>query len=110
MDTTRDRYPHPDGGQMALFESPPPAASRPLAAGPPLVDRNRQAASADGDRHLRAAQRLARRMRRLKDRSPEQTQVGLAICEQLKAYLRSSEKSSAGPRNPADDPHNRTPH
>ncbi len=38
--------------------------------------------------HLRAARRLARKMRKLPDHSAEQTQAGLAICQQLKAFLR----------------------
>lgn len=38
--------------------------------------------------HLLAARRLARKMRKLPDHSPEQTRAGLAICEQLKAFLR----------------------
>ena len=37
--------------------------------------------------HLLAARRLARRMRKLTDHSWEETQAGLAICRQLKAYL-----------------------
>jgi hypothetical protein len=40
-----------------------------------------------GDRHLRAARKLSRAIRRLPDRSPEQTRAGLAICAHLKALL-----------------------
>lgn len=38
--------------------------------------------------HLQAARRLARKMRKLPDHSVEETQIGLAICQQLKAFLR----------------------
>jgi len=38
--------------------------------------------------HLLAARRLARKMRQMPDHSPEETRVGLAICQQLKAFLR----------------------
>jgi hypothetical protein len=37
--------------------------------------------------HLLAARRIAKRMRRLPDRSEAETRAGLAICAQLKAYL-----------------------
>lgn len=48
--------------------------------------------------HLLAARRIARRMRRLKDRDAE-TQAGLAICAQLKAYLQDA------PSQPPDSRH-----
>jgi len=38
--------------------------------------------------YLLAARRLSKRIRRLRDHSPEETQTGLAICQALKAYLR----------------------
>ncbi|MFU8814101.1 MAG: hypothetical protein ACNA7W_02070 [Pseudomonadales bacterium] len=47
---------------------------------------------AAGDRHLRAAWRLARAMRRLPDRSTEQTRAGLAICAHLRAALAEAER------------------
>jgi hypothetical protein len=88
--------PEPATGQMALFESDEPASEDSITfvrgtGGRPASrpDRGRKS-SPRADAHLQAAQRLARRMRRLKDRSPEQTRAGLAICEQLKAYLRTS--------------------
>ena len=37
--------------------------------------------------HLAAARRIAKKMRRLPDRSEAETRAGLAICAQLKAYL-----------------------
>lgn len=48
--------------------------------------------------HLLAARRIARRMRRLKDREAE-TQAGLAICAQLKAYLQDDLSSSPDSRH-----------
>ena len=38
--------------------------------------------------HLAKAKRIARQMRRMPDHSPEETRAGLAICRQLKAFLR----------------------
>jgi hypothetical protein len=46
--------------------------------------RHRVAAS---DKHLRAAWRLSRAMGRFRDRSPEQTRAGVAICHHLQALL-----------------------
>ncbi|MFW6092775.1 MAG: hypothetical protein ACODAC_02300 [Pseudomonadota bacterium] len=45
-------------------------------------------------RHLRAARRLSRSMRRYPERSPEQTRAGIAICRHLQAVLADSERSS----------------
>jgi len=42
-------------------------------------------------RHLAAARRLAKRMARLPDRSPEQTRAGVQICRHLVAMLKDSE-------------------
>ncbi len=43
------------------------------------------------ERHLQAARRLSRRIRRYPDRSVEQTRAGLAICRHLQALLAQSE-------------------
>ena len=43
-----------------------------------------------GQRHLAAANRLAKRMRRLKGHSEEQTKAGQAICRHLLALLEES--------------------
>jgi hypothetical protein len=43
-----------------------------------------------GESHLRAARRLAREIRRLPDRSPAQTRIGLSICAHLQALLADS--------------------
>ncbi len=41
--------------------------------------------------HLQAARRLSRTIRRFPDRSPQQTQAGIAICRHLRALLAESE-------------------
>ncbi len=48
--------------------------------------------------HLRAARRIAKKMRRLPDRSAAETQAGLAICAQLKAFLADGEPFSSESR------------
>lgn len=50
--------------------------------------------------HLLAARRLARKMRRLPDRSAAETRAGLAICAQLKAYLADAEAAATGEQTP----------
>ena len=45
--------------------------------------------------HLLAARRLARQMRRFPEHSVEETRAGLAICRQLKAFLREEPHRSA---------------
>jgi hypothetical protein len=70
------------------LESPAISAREPAAA--PHADERadrRVAGRASADRHLRAARRLARAIRRLPDRSDEQTRTGLAICAHLRALL-----------------------
>lgn len=47
----------------------------------------RGTSSVADERHLRAAVRLSRAMGRYRDRSPEQTRAGLAICRHLRALL-----------------------
>jgi len=63
-------------------------SSRELVKGPKdVAGRNRRSG---GQAHLHAARRLSRSIRRLPDRSPEQTRVGLAICRHLQALLADS--------------------
>jgi len=44
--------------------------------------------------HLRAARKLSKDMRRLADRSVEQTLTGRAICQHLRALLREGESQT----------------
>jgi hypothetical protein len=77
--------------QMALFAAADPAADPVADAG--IGNPHVSAQSVGNGRrivvnpHLLAARRLARKMRRLPDRSAAETRAGLAICRQLKAYL-----------------------
>ncbi len=62
-----------------------------------LDARARPAVESDADRHLRAATRLAKAIRRLPERSAQQVKTGRAICRHLIALLegepgRNSEK------------------
>ena len=82
------------GETLPLFaESAPVAGSeeQTLDASP------RPAVESDADRHLRAATRLAKAIRRLPERSAQQVKTGRAICRHLIALLegepgRNSEK------------------
>ena len=49
------------------------------------------------DRHLAAARRLSRRMRKLRDRSPEETRAGLQICRHLRALLTDADNQPGNP-------------
>jgi hypothetical protein len=64
------------------------AASR--GAGRRAADARRRR---EANPHLLAAMRMARRMRRFGARSAEETRAGLAICRQLKAYLKDSQET-----------------
>jgi hypothetical protein len=59
---------------LPLFDEPLPGAARPPA-----------------DAELAAARRLARRIGRLADHSPEQVRAGQQICRHLLAMLRGAE-------------------
>ena len=50
--------------------------------------------------HLLAARRIARKMRRLPDRSEAETRAGLAICARLKAYLAEAEEAASRDQTP----------
>jgi hypothetical protein len=50
--------------------------------------------------HLLAARRIAKKMRRLPDRSEAETRAGLAICAQLKAYLAEAEEAASSGQTP----------
>jgi DNA-binding transcriptional LysR family regulator len=66
---------------------------RPMSSTLPLFDEFGSPAVTTtdrGDRHLRAARRLSRAIRRLPDGSAEQTRTGLAICAHLRALLAES--------------------
>jgi len=98
----RDLYSSVAEPQLPLFESAPDASASSGSGGsggsggiagaavvsqssrltPPVL---RQSGFVNP--HLRTARRLSRRIRRLPDHSPEETQTGLAICRALKAYL-----------------------
>jgi hypothetical protein len=65
-------------GEQPLSGASPPGPAR----GPQA-----EAVASAADRHLRAAWRLSRAMGRFRDRSPEQTRAGLAICHHLQALL-----------------------
>lgn len=78
--------------QMPLFGAEPGAQSTPVRR--KLLNP-----------HLLAARRLARKMRQLPDHSAEETQAGLAICRQLKAYLQEepgAQSESAETPNPPE--------
>jgi hypothetical protein len=59
----------------------------------PLFDEPKAAAPvvAAGERHLRAARQLSRRIGRLPDQSPEQLRAGHLICRHLIAMLEAAE-------------------
>jgi len=82
---------------LPLFEELP---SPPAADPPPEAAPARAPATADADKHLRAAWRLSRAMRRLPDRSPEQTRAGLAICHHLQALLGAADEGVARRESP----------
>ena len=60
------------------------------------VAEHRDAANTQ-QRHLLAARRLARRMARLPDQSPEQVRAGRMICRHLVAMLKEAEAQAATP-------------
>ncbi len=91
-------------GTLPLFDeleapgpggTPAPAAtaadnSRAAGTTRAATDDARPTTTAKADsRHLQAARRLSRSMRRFPDRSPQQTRAGIAICRHLRAHLRS---------------------
>ena len=82
------------GETLPLFAESAPVA---VAEEQTLDARTRPAVESDADRHLRAATRLAKAMRRLPERSAQQVKTGRAICRHLIALLegepgRNSEK------------------
>lgn len=93
-----------ESGKKSSAEMPArpesPAEQLPLFAGRPagaavwrktsaknVSARDVSTAKGSANRHLAAARRLSRSIRRMKRRSSEETAVGLAICAELKAYL-----------------------
>ncbi|MGE0623074.1 MAG: hypothetical protein AB7I04_11490 [Pseudomonadales bacterium] len=68
---------------QALVETPPELSGKPQAPASPAVLKRRTFVNP----HLLMARQLSRRIRRLPDHSPEETRIGLAICQALKAYL-----------------------
>lgn len=66
----------PDGGRSQTREATEAGA------------RSRDPAAAARERHLRAAWRLSRTMKKFPAGSPEQTRAGLAICRHLQALLK----------------------
>ena len=82
-------------GQLTLFggllEKPVAASEVPAMGERPTGKRRivhpRLQGPAPGNPHLIAARQLSRRIRRLREHSPEETLMGLAICRELKAYL-----------------------
>ncbi|MEZ5560750.1 MAG: hypothetical protein R3E86_19660 [Pseudomonadales bacterium] len=71
------------GAQAAICQAADVASDRARSA-----DSGRPATGPEA--HLEAARRLAKRMRRYPDRSPQQTRAGLAICRHLQALLQAS--------------------
>jgi hypothetical protein len=69
---------------LSLFDDPPPAKT---AVAPAMA----RSARETQQRHLLAARRLARRMARFADQSPEQLQAGRQICRHLVAMLKEAE-------------------
>ena len=67
------------GGTLPLFADLPPSSPRSAVAA--------ASRAATPEQHLVAAQRLARRMRRLPERASRQTRAGQAICRHLIALL-----------------------
>lgn len=73
--------------QMALFATGDPVTGAVVGSPDPSAQGVGNGRRIIVNPHLLAARRLARKMRRLPDRSVEETRAGLAICRQLKAYL-----------------------
>ena len=71
------------GGIPWLFADLPQAPDRQRSR----AGRNPPDSGVQADRHLAAARRLAKAMRRLPDHSAEQTRTGQAICRHLIALL-----------------------
>lgn len=73
------------------------ADDRPVSK-PPVVAAAAQVPRADSraaqQQHLLAARRLARRMARFADQSPEQLRAGRQICRHLVAMLKEAETST----------------
>jgi hypothetical protein len=88
-----------DQHQLSLFSGPPlagPSLAGPSPGGKPEGERSARQFGGEYGRksrtlvinpHLLAARRIAKRMRRLPERSDAETRAGLAICAQLKAFL-----------------------
>jgi broad specificity phosphatase PhoE len=81
-------------GTLPLFQELEPPPSPAGSDGQPGSERPQQqpgappaARPAAGERHLEAAWRLSRAIRRFPERSAEQTRTGLAICHHLQALL-----------------------
>ncbi len=86
----RGRGPGPGQEQLPLFAGVVAADSAPTKRGGSqrtLGNRQSQSRTLVINPHLLAARRIAKRMRRLPDRSDAETRAGLAICAQLKAFL-----------------------
>lgn len=74
----------PDGGRSQTRRTGAPAPAHPDSTLVPPPD----AAAAARERHLRAAWRLSRAMKKFREGSPEQTRAGLAICRHLQELLK----------------------
>ncbi len=74
---------------LPLFAELSPGRSKELVESG-VQARRRRASQPVGDRHLAAARRLAKAIRRLPDHSAEQTRAGQAICRHLIALLEES--------------------
>jgi broad specificity phosphatase PhoE len=85
---------------LPLFEDLDPVVLHAADAScpPSLLGRRpadpRAEAGRRAERHLHEARRLARAIRRLPERSPEQTRAGLAICAHLRALLSAADAPS----------------
>lgn len=80
---------------MALFAAADPTAGAGIGSQDPIAQGVGNGRPIVVNPHLLAARRLARKMRRLPDRSAAETRAGLAICRQLKAYLLDDGEGSA---------------
>jgi hypothetical protein len=80
--------------QASLFNDEPDA---PDGANEPRQD-TRGPRPVRTDRHLSAARRLARQIRRTAPGSAEQTETGLRICRHLRAMLEAGAASPGGRR------------
>jgi hypothetical protein len=77
---------------LSLFDGPDAPPVQTTSPAPVRTDtRDRQ------QRHLVAARRLARRIARLPDQSPEQLHTGRMICRHLVAMLKEAEAQSSTP-------------